>query len=117
MFTIRYYNKEELCTDIFVNEENKEIQIRNYTDDPLSRAFGINNAPTWCDYEKFIQGRVFPENRQHLKLELKRLGLDEYNPLEICKATDGRNLKDSQWMEFVYEHKQEVNLDEDCERD
>lgn len=114
MLTIKYYNKDELSTEIYVNEEMKSIEIKNFTEHLMSRAFGINETPSWENFNEFLKSRCFPENRQHVKLELKRLGLNEYDPLAICKATSGRNYKDSRWMQFEYER--EVDLDENNER-
>lgn len=110
-----YYNAEELCTKIFADETTKNISIVNYTDDLNKRAFGINNRPTWSDLETFLESRCFPHDRQALKLELKQLGLTEYNPLEICKITNGRNYKDKQWLEIS--EVREVEYDDCCERD
>ena len=72
----------------------------NYTADNVERAFGVNQNPTWTDFENFLENRCFPRDRQNLKLELKKLGLNEYDPLKICMATAGKNYKDDQWMEF-----------------
>ncbi len=95
---INYYNDKELCTRIYVNQEEKHIHIVNFTDIPLFRAFGINEHPTWQDFEDFLKERCFPENRHHIELNLRALGLSEYNPLEICKRTNGRMVNDNMWM-------------------
>lgn len=97
---VDYYNGDRLCSKIYVDTENKEVQVRNFTPDNVERAFGVNQNPTWTDFENFLENRCFPRDRQNLKLELKKIGLNEYDPLKICKATAGRNYKDSQWMEF-----------------
>lgn len=99
-FVINYYNKESLCSAIYVDVTNKTVKVENFTDDNIERAFGINQNPTWTDFELFLESRCFPKDRQNLKYELKKLGLNEYDPLEICKATGGRNYKDEQWMTF-----------------
>ena len=95
---IDYYNGDKLCSTIYVDSSNKEVRVKNYTDDNIERAFGINENPKWQDFETFLENRCFPRDRQNLKYELKKMGLNEYNPLEICKATNGRNYKDNQWM-------------------
>ena len=100
---IDYYNGDCLCSKIYVDTKNKEVQVRNFTSDNIERAFGVNQNPTWTDFENFLENRCFPRDRQNLKLELKKLGLNEYNPLDICKATSGRNYKDEQWMDFSKE--------------
>lgn len=32
---------------------------------------GVNQNPTWTDFENFLGNRCFPRDRQNLKLELK----------------------------------------------
>lgn len=97
---INYYNKDKLCTKINVNKEDKQISVENYTGIPIEMAFGINENPTWKDFEDFLESRCFPRERHHIQLNLKELGLSEYNPMEICKKTNGRHSKDQQWLEF-----------------
>lgn len=102
---VNYYNLNKagenvLCTRINVNVKDRTVQIENYTDNNLERAFGVKENPDWSDFERFLEDRCFPRDRQNLKLELKKLGLNEYDPLKICKATNGRNYQDSQWLEF-----------------
>lgn len=108
---INYYNKSKLCTEIQVNENEKTVQIKNFTDNPLDRAFGVNETPTWHDYESFLESRCFPRNRQHLVYNLKELGLREYDPLQICLKTEGRNAKDNQWMEFNTNEDNELDME------
>ena len=111
---LNYYNRDELCSSIFADEQNRTVEVINYTDDLNKRAFGINRNPSWADFENFLESRCFPRDRQALKLELKQLGLTEYNPLEICKVTSGKNYKDEQWLEI--EDEREVEYDDSCER-
>lgn len=114
MIIINYYNEDKLCSKIYANLETREVSVRNFTDNNIEKAFGLNEYPIWSDFEAFLERRCFPKDRQNIKLELKKLGLNEYNPLEICKATGGRNYKDNQWMNFDEE---ESGLDDSYERD
>lgn len=97
---IYFYNSDRLCTKIDVDIKNKVLSVENYTENVIETAFGVITSPTWEDFIEFLEDRCFPRNRQNLKLELKELGLDEYDPLKICLATNGRNYKDSAWMHF-----------------
>ena len=97
---IKYYDGDLLGTKIYVDEKNKKIEIENYTDVLLSRAFGINENPTWKDFEEMLEERCIPRDRQNLQYVLKTIGVDEYNPLEICKRTGGRMAHDCCWMSF-----------------
>lgn len=112
---ISYYNgKDELCSKIFANRDNKTVSVENYTDFIMDTAFGVVKNPTWEDFEEFLEDRCFPRNRQNVKLELKQLGLTGYDPLEICKKTDGRNYRDYYYMTFD-EEKEPENEDYDRE--
>ena len=90
-----------VCTVIDVDEPRREVRIQNYVKDPLFRAFGVNQSPTYEDYEEFLESRCFPSTRDKLKLELKRLELPFYDPLMIIEKTEGRMVEDDFWIEIV----------------
>lgn len=98
---LHYMDPDGICTVLYVDYKNRAVKIENKTDLLIHRAFGINEKPTWEDYEAFLRDRCFPETRDHLKWVLKALGLDCYDPLEIIRKTKGRMAEDSQWIEFV----------------
>ena len=100
MRILRYYNGTELCTEIKYDYSTGVVQIQNYTDDLLLRAFGINEYPSIQDLDKFLRSRCFPESRDKKKLLLRSLGVDYYDPLEIIKKTEGRMVEDDQWLEI-----------------
>lgn len=97
---LEYYNKDKLSTLINVDYPNKKVSIVNYTDDLVSRAFGINENPTIKDFEEFLEDRCFPRSRDKLKLILKDIGVDYYDPYLICKKTEGRMAEDNMWIKF-----------------
>lgn len=99
---IDYMFEDEVCTRIFVDEEEQRIEIENYTDDFLHRAFGVNESPDWRDFEIFLEDRCFPRSRGNCKELLEKLELNEYDPLRICEKTAGRTFEDDMWMRFVY---------------
>ena len=114
MLIINFYNNEDLCSVIYANSEEKTVSVKNFTNNLLFRAFGINEHPTWQDFESFLQSRCFPETRQNLKYDLKKLDLTEYNSLEICKKTNGKIFEDNQWMEIK---DLDLELEEQYDRD
>ena len=89
-----YYYENQVCTIIDVDELSRRVSIRNYTANPLFRAFGINTEPTFEDYEAFLASRCFPESRDKMKLQLKELGIPFYDPLLIIEKTEGRMADD-----------------------
>ena len=90
-----------ICTVIDVDEPRREVRIRNYVKDPLLMAFGVNQLPTYEEYEEFLESRCFPKTRDKIKLELKRLDLPFYDPLMIIEKTEGRMAEDDFWIEIV----------------
>ena len=64
-------------------------------------AFGVNQAPTFEEYEEFLESRCFPSTRDKMKLELMRLEIPFYDPLTIIEKTEGRMAEDDFWIEVV----------------
>ena len=93
---------EECCTQILVDFRRERIKIRNTTDKVMLRAFGINRNPTWEDFTDFLEDRCFPRSRDNLKLILKDLELDFYDPINIIEKTQGRMGEDMQWIKITY---------------
>lgn len=94
--------KEECCTVILVNFKDRKIAIQNETEDVLHRAFGVKVRPTWEDFEEFLESRCFPRTREGLRMILRDLGLDAYDPLAIVEKTEGRMAEDFQWLKISY---------------
>ena len=103
-YTMRmvYMYRKAPCTTIDVDFLCQRIKIQNRTNDVLHRAFGTNEEPTWNDFEHFLQERCFPRTRGFLKEELRALGLDAYDPLQIVEKTKGRTAEDDLWLKFQY---------------
>lgn len=103
-YTMRmeYMCEEELCTVILVDFKKQKIAAYNETDNVIHRAFGIKVKPTWEDFEEFLEERCFPRTRDHMRLILKDLELDFYDPLSIVEKTKGRMAEDLQWIKITY---------------
>ena len=99
---VDFYNKEDLCTRIFVSFLDEKVYIENFTDYMIHRAFGVNENPTMDDFNDFLEDRCYSRNRADIKEILKTLGLQFYDPLGMCEITKGRTHEDSQWMDFEY---------------
>ncbi len=94
-----------VCTIIDVDELSREIEVTNYMDDPLYRAFGNKLAPDYEDYEAFLESRCFPRTRDKMKLHLKELGIPFYDPIMIIKKTQGRMAGDYFWLKMEKTYK------------
>ncbi|MBR1731821.1 MAG: Hin recombinase [Ruminococcus sp.] len=93
--------RQKVCTEIYVDYEHKKVKIINRTDDIMKRAFGVNENPTWEDFENFIAERCFPESRALKKAILNRIGIDSYDPIQILEQTKGRTADDNQYINFT----------------
>ena len=102
--TIRltYMFRQHPCTVIDVDFLNRRISIQNKTADPVHRAFGVTEEPTWADFEAFLRDRCFPETRGNRKKLLHELGLTDYDPLQIIEKTQGRMADDEMWLKIRY---------------
>ena len=93
--------KQKVCTEIYVDFEHKQIKIINRTNDIMKRAFGVNENPTWEDFESFLEERCFPNSRAMKKTILQRIGVDSYDPLQILELNRGRTAEDNQYINFT----------------
>ncbi len=93
-----YMFRDRPCTLIDVNEIERKVQIWNYTDQLMFRAFGSVENPDYAMYEEFLESRCFPAGRDKMKLVLKDLELPFYDPLLIIEKTEGRMAEDEFWI-------------------
>ena len=93
--------RQKVCTEIYVDFEHKKIRIVNRTDDIMKRAFGVNENPTWEDFEAFLEDRCFPRTRAMSKSILRHIGVDHYDPMQIIELTKGRTAEDNQYINFT----------------
>lgn len=93
-----YMYHDFVCSILDVDEMERKVEVHNFITNPLFRALGVITEPTFEDYEEFIKSRCFPETRDKLKLELKRLDLPFYDPIMIIEKTQGRMADDDFWI-------------------
>ena len=99
--TFVFRDGNEVCTRIAADLTDKTVCAENRTDDPVKTAFGKNTVPTWEDFTAFLEERCVPRERAGIREYLEALGLDEYDPFEIVKRTQGRMAEDGQWIEVI----------------
>ena len=93
-----YMSGDQVSTIIDVDEQNRKVEIHNYTKDYIARAFGVIECPSFEDYEAFLESRCFPRTRDKMKLVLEDLGLPFYDPFMIIEKTEGRMAEDDFWL-------------------
>ena len=98
LLLVSFYNTDMLCTQICADFTCKDLSVENFTDNLVKTAFGKNLAPTWQDFENFLEERCVPRGRSGLREYLETIGVEEYIPLEIIKKTEGRMAEDDQWI-------------------
>ncbi len=103
LLVLHYFNNNDLTTKIAVDTSLKTLVIENKSTDPLFTAFGVNYAPSWQDFQYFLEDRCIPRERDGIKYYLEALGLTEYNSLDIIRKTQGRMAEDHCWIKIVEE--------------
>ena len=92
---------DELLTSVYVNPLTKKVTFKNYTDEFVKCAFGKKETVTYEDVINFFKRRTYQENRADISDILKVMGLTEYDPIKMCKYTNGRTAEDEKWIEFL----------------
>ena len=95
---ISYFDGDALCTRICADFTDRTLAVENDSDCNLSRAFGVNETPSWEDFLAFLEERSMPRQRDGLRYYLDELGLDAYDPWQIVQRTSGRMAEDRQWL-------------------
>ncbi|MBR6509479.1 MAG: hypothetical protein IKT38_02600 [Clostridia bacterium] len=98
LLLIEFFNGDISCTKICADYTEQNLAVENYTDHLVKTAFGKNEVPTWQDFENFLEERCIPRSRSGLREYLETIGVEEYDPLEIIKKTQGRMAEDDQWI-------------------
>ena len=89
-----YYHDRMVCTIIDVDEIRQRVEIHNYTENLLFRAFGPAEKPTFEEYQAFLESRCFPRERDKQKIILRSLDIPFYDPFLIIEKTGGRTEED-----------------------
>ena len=110
MLKFKYMWKNDCTAEVTADISTRKVTVVNHSDDWLMRPFGLNESPTLDDLIKFFESRCFPQARHNCKQLLADLGLQTYDPLDICMVTRGRQWDDYNWILFDGE-------DVDYERD
>lgn len=99
--TLNFWNGDTLCTTIIADFTDHTLCAENHTEQLVKTAFGKKRLPAWADLMAFLEERCVPRQREGIREYLDTLGLDEYDPWEIVKHTQGRMAEDQQWIEVV----------------
>jgi len=100
LFLLNFYDGKSLCTKICVDFTDESLSVRNMTDNIIKTAFGNNKAPTWEDFQNFLEERCVPKSRSGIREYLETIGVEVYDPIKIIEKTKGRMAEDEQWIEW-----------------
>lgn len=94
-----YLYIDTVCSEVTVDRELRTVTCVNHTDTVYMQFLG-KNEPTIDNVMRMMRSRCFPEGRPDVKVLLSMLGLNTYNPLDICMKTHGRLTGDKFWIRF-----------------
>ncbi len=100
LLKLSYFDGARLCTEIVADETDHSLCIENHTDHVVKTAFGNNDTPTWENLQQFLEDRCVPRARAGLREYLDAIGVEEFDPVEIIRKTEGRMAEDDQWIKM-----------------
>ena len=98
MYLFSYYDNQTLCSKIAADYTDQTLCFENYINNFLRTAFGNNPAPTWEDFQTFLEERCISRSRAGLQEYMETIGVERYEPLDIIQKTKGRMAEDDQWI-------------------
>ncbi len=91
------YKDQELMK--FCIDKSFVSNIEKITDKYLPFEFNLSES-----YEKavlqFLEDRVVPEHRQGLAVDLKSIGISQYDPVKLLQYNHGSSVSDDYWIKF-----------------
>ena len=96
LFMECYWENEKTAT---VRLDNQYAYIKRYTLHPVKQIFYADKI-TRFEFGGILEDRCWDRHRPDIQKIMSLLGLDEYNPYEICKRTHGRMYQDHIWFRF-----------------
>ncbi len=89
--------KDEVIASVTVGEN--EVNIDRYVIHPVKQIFYADKISRF-KFGEILKLRCWDEKRPDIKELLNAIGLENYNPYEICKKTHGRMVQDPIWFKF-----------------
>lgn len=83
----------------FVKMHGLSVELVSHNKNPFYKQFPTDN-PSAMDVLDWFDGRCFPKERPNVDEYLGRLGLTEYDSVDIVKATHGLMWDDYIWVKW-----------------
>ena len=105
--TLRYefdfLDRDNVSTNVKYFSDGS-VEIENFTDDIVLRAFGVREVVTEKDLEEFLEDRSVPRSRANIRQLMKDANMQFYNPIEWVRLNHGTMCDDTQWVRFAGEN-------------
>lgn len=95
---ISVFWKDELTAEVDI--QNNKVDIKKYTSDPIKQFFLAFNSMDIVGFSDLLEARCWERERVDILDLLRKIGLDEYDPIEIVRRTFGVSYNDSIWFKF-----------------
>ena len=94
-----YMDRKKPATLLDIYPAINRLEIWNFTDDLISRAFGSREKPSWQEYEQFLEDRCMPRTRYGIKNGTGTYGARQLRSISDCGDNKGgRVYGDGQWL-------------------
>lgn len=90
--------KDELTAEIDIL--NNKVKIKKHTNNPIKQFFLAFDSMDIIAFSELLEARCWERGRKDISELLGKIGLDEYDPIEIVKRTFGVSYNDSIWFRF-----------------
>ena len=92
------YWRDEITA--IVKIDNNTAHLERLTDDPMKQFFPPIDSMDLVMLSELFESRCWDRERPDIDEILHRLGLNEYEPMEIVKRTFGISYNDCKWFKF-----------------
>ena len=96
--TIEAYWEDELTATVQINDN--AVSVKKYTNLPAKQFFYAYDKMDLVKFSELMESRCWDRNRVDIMQLLRKLGMEEYDPVEIVRRTHGVSYNDSIWFKF-----------------
>ena len=89
--------RDEVISSVVTGE--KKVHIDRFILHPVKQIFYKDDI-TRFEFGEILTNRCWDRSREDIDTLLQLIGLNEYNPYEICKRTHGKMAQDDTWFKF-----------------
>ena len=89
--------RDEVISSVVIGE--KKVHIDRFILHPVKQIFYKDDISRF-EFGEILANRCWDRSREDIDTLLRLIGLNEYNPYEICKRTHGKMAQDDTWFKF-----------------